>query len=69
MLSCKETTELISKEADERLSLKETLDMRMHVMMCGACRNFRSNIQFLREACRTAAPTDQPDDPTSPGNT
>jgi hypothetical protein len=69
MLSCKETTELISKEADERLSLKETFDMRMHVMMCSACRNFRSNIQFLRQACRAATPGDQTEDPAPPGNT
>jgi hypothetical protein len=69
MLSCKETTELVSREADERLTLKETFDMRVHVMMCSACRNYRSNVQFLRQACRTAGAPDQPDDMPSSGNT
>jgi predicted anti-sigma-YlaC factor YlaD len=64
MLSCKEITEIVSKEADDRLTLKETFDMRLHVMMCSACRNYRTNVQFLRQACRTAATPDNLDDPT-----
>ena len=55
MLTCKEITELVSKEVDDSLSLKERLDMGMHIMMCGACRNYRSNIRFLRRACKEAA--------------
>jgi predicted anti-sigma-YlaC factor YlaD len=63
MLSCKEITELVSKEVDDRLSLKETFELRMHVMMCNACRNYRTNVQFLRQACREAATLDRPDAP------
>jgi predicted anti-sigma-YlaC factor YlaD len=64
MLSCKEMTELISKEVDEGLNLKESLEMRLHVMMCGACRNYRSNVNFLRRACKAAAtPSQSPDEP------
>lgn len=64
MLSCKETTELISKEADEGLSLKESLDMRLHVMMCSACHNYRSNVKFLRRAWKAAAtPSQSQDEP------
>ncbi len=55
MLTCKEITELVSKEVDDSLSLKERLDMGMHIMMCGACRNYRSNVRFLRRACQEAA--------------
>ncbi|TAM04975.1 MAG: zf-HC2 domain-containing protein [Paraburkholderia sp.] len=69
MLNCKETTELVSREADERLTLKETFDMRVHVMMCSACRNYRTNVQFLRQACRAAGASDRPDDISSPENT
>jgi hypothetical protein len=69
MLSCKETTELVSREADERLTLKETFDMRVHVMMCSACRNYRSNVQFLRQACRAAGAPDHSADVSSPDNT
>ncbi|ACR32766.1 zf-HC2 domain-containing protein [Burkholderia glumae] len=62
MLTCKETTELISKEADDGLNLRESLDMRLHILMCSACRNYRSNVAFLRRACRSAAtPATSPD--------
>ncbi len=43
---------LVSKEADEDLSLKESLGVRLHVLMCGACRNYRCNIRFLQRACK-----------------
>ncbi|MEK7917676.1 zf-HC2 domain-containing protein [Burkholderia contaminans] len=62
MLTCKETTELLSKEADEGLNLRESLDMRLHILMCSACRNYRSNVQFLRRACRSAATPEQSPD-------
>jgi predicted anti-sigma-YlaC factor YlaD len=55
MLTCKETTELVSKEVDDGLSFKERVDMRLHLMMCSACRNYRSNVGFLRRACKEAA--------------
>jgi len=55
MLTCKETAELVSKEVDDRLSLKERLDLRLHLMMCRGCRNYRSNVRFLRRACEEAA--------------
>lgn len=62
MLTCKETTEMISKEADDGLNLRESLDMRLHILMCSACRNYRGNVQFLRCACRSAATPDQSPD-------
>ncbi|AJY27184.1 zinc-finger family protein (plasmid) [Burkholderia thailandensis 34] len=64
MLTCKETTKLISKEADDGLNLRESLDMRLHIMMCSACRNYRSNVAFLRRACRSAAPPELSPDPS-----
>ena len=64
MLTCKETTELISREVDEGLNLKESLDVRLHIMMCSACRNYRSDVNFLRRACKAAAtPSQSPDEP------
>ena len=46
------------------LTLKETFDMRLHVMMCSACRNYRSNVDFLRRVCKAAAtPSQLPDEP------
>jgi hypothetical protein len=67
MLNCKQATELISRETDERLPGKEAFDMRLHLMMCRGCRNFRSNVRFLRQACKSAAPPDRSGDPMPPG--
>ncbi|TAM00965.1 MAG: zf-HC2 domain-containing protein [Paraburkholderia sp.] len=51
-------------EADDGLNLRESLDMRLHILMCSACRNYRSNVQFPQRACRSAGTPDQsPDTP------
>ena len=52
MLSCKQATELMSQEQDRRLSLAERLGLRLHVLICGACNNYRRQMSVLRDACR-----------------
>ena len=41
MLSCRQATELMSQEQDRRLSLAERLGLRLHVLICAACENYR----------------------------
>lgn len=55
MLSCRETTQRLSEAQDRELSLTEKLQLRMHLAMCGGCRNFSKQIDFLRAACRRYA--------------
>mgnify|MGYP003526141018 CR=1 FL=1 len=52
MLSCKETSELVSRSLDERLSWSQRMAVRLHLMMCGACRHFTAQMGFLRRAAR-----------------
>lgn len=52
MLSCKQATELMSQEQDRHLSLAERVGLRLHVLICSACDNYRRQISFLRQACR-----------------
>jgi hypothetical protein len=52
VLSCKEATELMSQEQDRRLSLAERIGLRLHVLICSACNNYRHQMSFLRQACR-----------------
>jgi predicted anti-sigma-YlaC factor YlaD len=52
MLSCKDTSELVSRSLDEELSWRERLAVRLHLLVCGACRHFTGQMAFLRRAAR-----------------
>ncbi len=52
MLSCKEVTHLLSEAQERELSLGEKLGLRMHLVMCKGCSNFRDQMDFIRRACR-----------------
>ena len=55
MLSCKQTAQLVSMSYDKRLSWRERLAVRLHLLVCDACRNFTRQMRFLREATRRFA--------------
>lgn len=48
-LSCQEATRLESDSLDRQLSAREKWALRVHVLLCGACRRFRSNLRFMQE--------------------
>jgi hypothetical protein len=48
-LSCREATRLESESLDRQLSPREKWALRVHVLLCGACRRFRSNLRFMQE--------------------
>jgi hypothetical protein len=52
MLSCKQATELMSQEQDRPLSLAERVGLRLHVLICAGCANYRRQMAVLRAACR-----------------
>jgi hypothetical protein len=60
MLSCKEATELMSQEQDRPLTLAERLALRLHVLICSACNNYRRQMNVLRAACRRFGGGDTP---------
>jgi hypothetical protein len=51
MLSCKHSTELMSRELDTHLSWRERLGLRLHLLYCTGCRHFRRQMDFLHRAC------------------
>lgn len=65
MMSCKEVSLLISKASDTRLGWRERLGIRLHLLICKGCAQFRTQLQFLRVAARTLA--DRVDDTGRPG--
>jgi len=52
MKTCKEVHRLVIAGQDRKLPLPERIAVRVHLMMCSACRQFESQMKFLREAVR-----------------
>ena len=49
MMNCKHATKLMSQEKDCRLSLKQRIELRFHMMMCSGCRNYNKQMAFIRK--------------------
>jgi hypothetical protein len=50
MLNCREVTHLVLEAEDRRLSWRERLGMRLHMMICEACPRFVRQVSFMRSA-------------------
>lgn len=51
MLSCREASELMSQELDRPLGWSERIGLRLHLLVCRGCSNFRRQMDFMRRAC------------------
>ena len=52
MLTCKETTRLVSQGLDRELAFGERVALRVHLAICIGCRRTRRQMMFLRRAMR-----------------
>jgi len=52
MLSCKESSQLISQSLDRALSVRERLALRLHLLICDVCSRFVKQMNLLRLAMR-----------------
>jgi len=50
MMMCKEATRLMSLKQDRRLTFQESLSLRFHLTMCGACRQCDRQFSLLHRA-------------------
>ena len=55
LLSCKETTRLLSQGEDRNLAFGERVALRVHLAICRGCRNVDAQFRFLRLAARSLA--------------
>ena len=55
MLSCKELTEVCSAEMERPLTLGERLSLRVHLMMCSGCTNYRQQLKTLSNVMQAYA--------------
>lgn len=47
---CKEVVKIISSSMDEKLSWREWLVMKLHLLSCDPCVNFLKQLRFIRTA-------------------
>ncbi|MBI5612836.1 MAG: zf-HC2 domain-containing protein [Gammaproteobacteria bacterium] len=52
MLSCKEVSLLLSRSRDQRLTWRERLGVRLHLLYCEGCRRLEKQLRFLHAAVR-----------------
>jgi len=55
MLKCREATQLVSQSQDRPLKMGERVAVRMHLVICVACRNFEKQMATLRSTARAFA--------------
>ncbi len=51
-LDCKKVSRLISEGQDKKMSPPERARLRLHFIVCEACRNVDEQFQFMRHAMR-----------------
>ena len=68
MLSCKDTTLLISQGQDRPLKFAENAALKLHLLMCSGCRRYSKQTSFLRTVCQhySTAPQAKPDAERAP---
>jgi len=47
--SCKRAAELLSQSLDEPLDVVDSLRLRMHLSMCGNCRNVEEQLHMIHK--------------------
>ena len=53
LLSCKETTRLLSQGLDRKLAFGERVALRVHLAICDGCSNVSAQFRFLRVAVQS----------------
>jgi hypothetical protein len=51
MLNCKDSTRLLSASQDRSLTVGERIALKVHLLICKGCANYRRQLDFLRQAC------------------
>lgn len=57
-LDCKEASRLLSERQDKELPAGEQARLRLHLVICDACRNVSEQFDFIRRAMRRLSEND-----------
>lgn len=58
MLSCKDTSVMISRSLDRKLTLQERIGVKIHLMVCSACRRMVKQFELIRDISRQYCATE-----------
>jgi len=67
--ACKEITRWVSDSLDQRLSLRQRIEIRLHLLICIWCERYKQQLLFIRAAMHHASARVEEGDepfPTSP---
>lgn len=67
IFSCREAARLASEAQDHPLAMRQRMTLRMHTMMCAACRTYERQILFIDQVFKLHAQRSEPALPTSDG--
>lgn len=67
IFSCREAARLTSEAQDHPLAMRQRMALRVHTMMCAACRTYERQILFIDRVFRLRAERGEPSVPTSDG--
>jgi predicted anti-sigma-YlaC factor YlaD len=65
MLTCREVTELATDHMEGVLPLRRRVGVRLHLLLCGACRRYLAQMRTVTAALRRLPPA-APRGPVSP---
>ena len=66
-LTCKDVARILSDGLDEEMTAAERARLRVHMVICEACRNVEQQFDLLRRLVRTSGPSDGDDEPPADG--
>lgn len=66
MISCQRATELMSQSRDESLTLKQALELRLHLFICEFCKRFQDQLELIKHALHQQASSSGEDPDSAP---
>ncbi len=50
--TCQQTVEKISQSMERKLTLRERIDLKLHLWICAWCQWYQEHLQIIRDAAR-----------------
>ena len=63
-LTCKDVARILSDGLDTEMAPGERARLRVHTVICDACRNVEQQFDLLRRLVRKSEPSDEDDKPS-----
>ncbi len=65
MYSCRQASRIVSEAMERKLTMKERINLRIHLFVCDMCRNFKQNVHLLERTLRRIGSGDALHEPLS----